>query len=276
MNNKQQIATVLMEGKVRHLMVEGEDITIMENLVSILQPFQKATEALSTEQYPSISTVKPLLFQLMEKTLQEKANDDSTCKKVKKEIKSDLAGRYQDSAVQRVINVTAFLDPRYKELPFLSVPEREAVMEQVEDELIAMYTISRDDTEKNEPEESAEGEPPMKQAKKGPVADLLGDLFAKDSLPQRLDYSEKVRKELLLYKAEQPAELDSDPLQWWQNRRLAYPQISALVQRKFSITATSVPSERLFSSAGMIISSRRNSLLPSNADKLIFLFENSH
>ena len=90
-------------------------------------------------------------------------------------------------------------------------------MEQVEDELIAMYTISRDDTEKNEPEESAEGEPPMKQAKKGPEADLLGDLFAKDSLPQRLDYSEKVRKELLLYKAEQPAELDSDPLRWWPN-----------------------------------------------------------
>ena len=134
---------------------------------------------MSSEQYPSISTVEPLLFQLMEKTLQEKANDDSTCKKVNKEIKSDLAGRYQDSAVQRVINVTAFLDPRYKKLPFLSVPEREAVMEQVEDEPIAMYTISRDDTEKNEPEESAEGETPMKQAKKGPVADLLGDLFAK-------------------------------------------------------------------------------------------------
>ena len=133
---------------------------------------------MSSEQYPSISTVEPLLFQLMEKTLQEKANDDSTCKKVNKEIKSDLAGRYQEFCSTES-NVTAFLDPRYKKLPFLSVPEREAVMEQVEDEPIAMYTISRDDTEKNEPEESAEGETPMKQAKKGPVADLLGDLFAK-------------------------------------------------------------------------------------------------
>ena len=39
--------------------------------------------------------------------------------------------------------------------------------------------------------------------------------------------------------------------------------------------ATSVPSERLFSSAGNVITQKRNSLLPENADKLIFLFENS-
>ena len=70
-----------MEGTVRHLMTEEEDITEMEGLISIYQPFQKATEAMSTERYPSVSTVKPLLFQLLEKTLQVKA-DNSRCEKV--------------------------------------------------------------------------------------------------------------------------------------------------------------------------------------------------
>ena len=50
-----------------------------------------------------------------------------------------------------------------------------------------------------------------------------------------------------------------------------------LVQKRFSITATSIPSERLLSSAGMIISTRRGSLLP--ADTLVLVSEtvtNSH
>ena len=96
------------------------------------------------------------------------------------------------------------------------------------------------------------------------------------TLPQRINHSKKMQKELFIYKAEALAELNSDPLQWWQNRMLSYPIMSALVQSTFAFTATSVPSERLFSSAEMIISTRRCSFLPDNADKLILLYENSH
>ena len=105
---------------------------------------------------------------------------------------------------------------------------------------------------------------------------LLGDLFSKDVMPKRLGHSEKVKRDLSLYKAEHSAELDCDILKWWQSRKLAYPLMSKLVQKRFSMVATSVPSERLFSVAGNVINNRRSSLLPENADKLIFLFENSH
>ena len=94
-------------------------------------------------------------------------------------------------------------------------------------------------------------------------------------MPERLAHSEKVKRELSLYKAEHSAELDGDPLKWWQSRKLAYPLMSKLVQKRFSMVATSVPLERLFSSAGNVINNRRSSLLPENADKHTFLFENS-
>ena len=77
-----------------------------------------------------------------------------------------------------------------------------------------------------------------------------------------------------LYKAEHVAELDSNPLEWWNNRKHTYPLISKLVQKMFSMVATSVASERLFSCSGNVISDRRSCLLPENADKLIFLHEN--
>ena len=61
--------------------------------MTILQPFQNATEAMSTEKYPTISSVKPLLYKLLQKTLKVNDGDTDTSKQIKREIKSDLAGR---------------------------------------------------------------------------------------------------------------------------------------------------------------------------------------
>ena len=94
-------------------------------------------------------------------------------------------------------------------------------------------------------------------------------------MPPRLAVSEKVEREISLYRAEQAADLDSDPLKWWKNRKLSYPLLIKLIQKWYSMVATSVPAERLFSTAGNIIHEKRSSLLPDNADKLIFLHENT-
>ena len=48
-----------------------------------------------------------------------------------------------------------------------------------------------------------------------------------------------------------------------------------LVEKYFAFVATSVPSECLFSACGNVIVDKRNCLKPENADKLIFLHENS-
>ena len=77
-----------------------------------------------------------------------------------------------------------------------------------------------------------------------------------------------------LYKAEKPLDLDSDPLTWWNTRRLIYPLMCKLVQKYFAFVATSVPSERLFSTSGNVIVDKRNRLTSEHADALIFLHEN--
>ena len=47
------IAAVLMDGRVRHLMPEGEEWLIIEVLVAILKPFQQATEAMGAVKCPT-------------------------------------------------------------------------------------------------------------------------------------------------------------------------------------------------------------------------------
>ena len=77
------------------------------------EPFQKVTEAMTMEQYPTISSVKPLLYKLLERVLKVEDSDSSISKQIKKEIKSDLGWRYQSSELKTVLNVTTFLDPCY-------------------------------------------------------------------------------------------------------------------------------------------------------------------
>lgn len=217
-------AAVLMEGKVRHLMPEEAEWAVIE-LLDILKPFQRATEAMGGVKYPTLSTVKPLLYKLSERTLKIADSDTATTKQVKAAIKKDLDERYQTPAQQRLMNLATYLDPRYKELPFLSSSRKRVVVDQVEDELMGMQpqpppeTLEEDETE----------EPQPKRQKKGPVTKLLGDLFKQQS--QSCSHSDKVEKELNLYKAEQPADLDSNPLAWWKERKSLYPLMSKLVQK---------------------------------------------
>lgn len=273
MEQQLAIAAVLIDGTARHLMPESGEWTLIEQLVEILKPFQVATEVMSGEKYPTVSTVKPLLYKLTEKTLALNDGDSSTIKAVKQAIKKDLESRYTKSAIQRLLNVSTYLDPRYKELPFLTDIAKRRMRDDVKDELLAMETSQT--TQDSQLTQDKDEDPPSKRPKESPgaVSKLLGDLF-KESTNVPL-YSEIVSKEMELYKTEKLLELDGDPLQWWHKRQSIYPIMCKLVQKMFSFVATSVPSERLFSSAGNVITAKRSCLTPEHADQLIFLFENN-
>ena len=66
----------------------------------------------------------------------------------------------------------------------------------------------------------------------------------------------------------------SNPLKWWKDRAVKYPILSLIAKMLLCIPATSAPSERLFSAAGLTIANDRARLLPDNAEMLIFLQEN--
>ena len=57
-----------------------------------------------------------------------------------------------------------------------------------------------------------------------------------------------------------------DTLEWWKHRVSTYPRLSALARKYLCCPATSLPSERLFSSAGNLINKKRSCLKPENVD----------
>lgn len=66
----------------------------------------------------------------------------------------------------------------------------------------------------------------------------------------------------------------ADPLSWWETKALIYPHLSHVMARRLCIVATSVPSERIFSKTGQIITERRNRISPAKLRHLVFLNAN--
>ena len=163
-------------------------------------------------------------------------------KTVKEAISKDLSSRYQTEALKQVVNITAILDPRYKELPFLSGSEAKKIFDDLEQLLIDMHLPhdSGDSSEeRNEEQSSSPTESPAKRPRineedvqeKSKFSKLLGDIFQSESSPPRLAVVDRVRREISLYKAEHVADLDSNPLKWWNDRKHTYPLIVELVKK---------------------------------------------
>jgi hypothetical protein len=67
------------------------------------------------------------------------------------------------------------------------------------------------------------------------------------------------------------SDLVKSPLEWWADRETKYPRLSVIV---LAVPATFVPSERIFSSAGLIVTKLRNRLSSEVVDQIIFLNKN--
>jgi len=64
-------------------------------------------------------------------------------------------------------------------------------------------------------------------------------------------------------------------LSWWRDHERLSPQTARLAKKYLTIPASSVESERLFSACGRVISKLRSSLLPENAECIVFLNKNA-
>ena len=113
-------AMLLDDGENRSLMPSVDEIATIEELNSILKHFYQATEILSEELYPTIGVVSPILNRFLTILLAEDEEDKDVTKKIKEKIKQDLTTRYQDGDIKNVLQISMYLDPRFKQLPMLT------------------------------------------------------------------------------------------------------------------------------------------------------------
>ena len=264
LEQQQPLCATLLELKKGDLMPSDVEFSMMEDYVEIMKPLVDITEAIGAEKWVTISTVRPLLHKLLNVHLTSKPTDTRQQKALKSAMHSNLQHRYTGELLL-LLSKAAFLDPRLKALSFLSPEEKEELKAAIEAEVAAV----------SESIEETPGKPPPEKRAKGEhrLLELLDDIL-QPSEDEQLTITplQKARAEVTRYSDEPSTQ--ENPLQWWKSNAFRFPHLTHVVKKYLAIPATSVPSERAFSSAGHIVNAKRACLLPTSVNMLVFLAEN--
>ncbi|XP_041834649.1 zinc finger BED domain-containing protein 4-like [Melanotaenia boesemani] len=248
------------------------EVRTAEEIIEVLKPLKTITALVCTEASPSASMILPLKATLLQ-SMEPNEGDSATVTQVKAAIRENLQQRYATS--QDFLHRCTVLDPRFKTLAHVDDACRERIYNSLINEIVAIQEESEESTgaaassSETGPAAANESSPPVK---KSAMAELFGDLF-KTQVGNK-DTLQLVNEEVTKYKALPCIPADSDPLLWWKTSEYMYPLTAKLAKHYLAIPATSVPSERVFSTAGDIVTASRSSLTSDNVDKLIFLAKN--
>ena len=271
----QSILTSSEKRDVRDMALSAEDWFEVKELCGVLTPLCESMTELCGDKYCTASMLAVILPQIRQ-LLTPKEEDTPVTFQFKDAAKANFGNRYTSLSFQDVINKASFLDPRCKSFFFIADDTREitkqSTVEAVKTELRKLPEISA-------PEKSNEPAGPEPQAKKlKGFARVLSSALSHDSpaisSTPTVTQAEIIDLEVSQYLAIEPPPVQTTPPEWWKEHALLFPRLAKLAKRLLCIPATSVPSERLFSTAGMVICQKRSNLLPENANKLIFLNKN--
>ena len=214
--------------------------------------------------------------------LKSDERDHEAVAQVKAAIRDDIIKRMKLNHLNlsSALVISTAVDPRFKNMTFLSSQLREEVKRIVSCLVEHVKTESTDVNPGNPTTSTIDGPgfgvPEPSKVQQGPPAKRLKtEESAWDMLlgPQE-DNGDEEADELTAYWLERCAARDKDPPEWWSVNQKKYPHIASLASKYLCIPATSTTSERVFSTAGNIVSKRRSNLSAKHVDMLVFMNKN--
>ncbi|XDV26736.1 hypothetical protein PO909_030371 [Leuciscus waleckii] len=233
----------------------------IEEILPVLHSLKIASEALGGENYVSVSMVYPLVQSLLSRHLQMSGGESQKVNEFKNTVAASLKQRINIANLQNAGKtplLASALDPRHKHLRFLDENMREAVREK----LFEQYQSISFDVRACVPASDGDESVPVPSHRR-----RLSLFFGED-------YRESSRDEWEQFLMEPCIPPDEDPMNWWQDNTKRFKKLGRLAHRYLCVPATSVPAERVFSAAGLIVNRLRCRLSPEHVDMLVFLNKN--
>jgi hypothetical protein len=167
---------------------------------------------------------------------------------------------YWNNLITSKALLPSLLDPRIKELSFVTISQRFETEEflnniyEQEKQLSSSTSTFSIQTNLREKEKS----------------ENYSSIFASFKKPVT-----SVTNEVTEYLALREISFENDPLMWWMNQQEKFPVLSRLAKKYLGVYACSTSSERLFSEAGNLLTAKRTRMNPNLVQKIIFLKRNS-
>ncbi|XP_073729765.1 E3 SUMO-protein ligase ZBED1-like [Misgurnus anguillicaudatus] len=253
--------TVTKLADARILELKDEYWQLMEDVAPVLAALKCATTVMSTESEVSISNIYPITFGLLQSHLMRNEEDSARVSEFKEKVRNSLTQRMQvhsDELPSKPAMITTMLDARHKNLVFLMSSEKiltaNAKLRELASPVDPIGSENENTVTENAPEVDARCD-----NGKSALRMLLGYHYNE----QCINDSEN---EVNNFLREQPPSLDTSALDWWKANASRFPRLSRLAKGYLSIPGTSVPSERVFSAAGLTINRLRTRLTPENVN----------
>ena len=242
----------------------------MEDIVPVLEPLADITEVLGKEDQPTGSGVHVILYSIFKDVLNFVDHDSNVVRNMKLKIKEGLQKRFKvsdqgqpmDAVLGSPLLIASLLDPRYKTLVGRDIVP--------EGKIEILYLVVNDSmgelnnpTATQEDSNSGAAVPP----KKSKLWEILGGEVSSN-------YNQQSQRDELLDYIREPVTI-SDPLMWWKRNEFKFPRLGQLAKKYLAVPATSVPSERTFSTAGLTVTKLRANLDAGSVDQIVFLNKNS-
>lgn len=250
-------------------MLSAEEWAILREICNVLRPFEEITNEMSSEK--SVTLSKKIIMIRGLKSVVEKYKKEAhsnVCKRLADCILASIKKRFGEDGreLDAICARSSFLDPRFKLKAFSLKDAITKVNEELQGEAVELINKRTDGTTEDEniSESTHEAKPDD--------CSIWGNFeLSLNTVEQKPDARTIATAEIRMYQEERIIIRKENPLLWWKNRELLYPTLSNLAKKYLCTVATSVPSERVFSKAGQIITERRNRLKSKHVNKLIFL-----
>lgn len=264
-------------------MPKHSDMHTLEMVCQLLGPLNDFTNLLGSETKTTLSSLKPVMEHITG-LLSGEEEDDALTKQMKKVMMDDLQHRYSSGKVKTMIDIACFIDPRFK--GNFSQNKDDTIRSTVEEAVNLAETTSLPhqelpattaDQEQGGSTSTTTAPSAATKKKDKSLSFLLKKITS--AKQQRIEGEdtpprERVTMEVKLYLSLPPISSDADPLAWWKAHVQELPLLGNVARKFLCIPATSVPSERVFSSSGHIISPHRSKLNPGKVNMLTFLHHN--
>lgn len=112
-------------------------------------------------------------------------------------------------------------------------------------------------------------EPPQKAPRIGLHA-MYAELLAEDGQHEAAAHINTTSSQITLYLSEPVIPDNEQPLDFWKANERRFPALAQAARSYLCSPCTSVDSERLFSTAGLVMDEKRSRLTAKNAEMLIF------